>query len=119
VGDPKEHPPTSGVPNEGVFEDLRYPSLLARCRADAFTGSIQMQSGGAVRTVYLRDGLPVAFHSSEPGERIGKVLMNQRRITEDQYMKATTRSVERSIKLTDALVELGLMDAETIRSAHV
>lgn len=104
----------AGVPTEGVFEDLRYAALLARCRAELFTGAIQMQSGGATRTVYLKDGLPVAFHSSEPGERIGKVLMNQGRITEDQYMKATTRSVERSIKLTDALVELGLMDAETV-----
>lgn len=106
--------PGAGVPSEGVFEDLRYAALLARCRAELFTGAIQMQSGGATRTVYLKDGLPVAFHSSEPGERIGKVLMNQGRITEDQYMKATTRSVERSIKLTDALVELGLMDAETV-----
>lgn len=117
AGGPDAGRPTgtgAGVPTEGVFEDLRYAALLARCRAELFTGAIQMQSGGATRTVYLKDGLPVAFHSSEPGERIGKVLMNQGRITEDQYMKATTRSVERSIKLTDALVELGLMDAETV-----
>jgi tetratricopeptide (TPR) repeat protein len=114
LADPTAKPITTGVPTEGVFEDLRYPALLARCRADAFTGAIQMQSGGANRTVYLKDGLPVGFHSSEPGERIGKVLVNQGRITEDQYMKATTRSVERSIKLTDALVELNLMDSETI-----
>lgn len=105
---------TGGVPGEGVFEDIRYPALLARCRAEAFTGAIQMQSGGATRNVYLKDGLPVAFHSSEPGERIGKVLVTQGRISDAQYMQATTRSVERSIKLTDALVELGWMDAETI-----
>lgn len=105
---------TGGVPSEGVFEDIRYPALLARCRAEAFTGAIQMQSGGATRNVYLKDGLPVAFHSSEPGERIGKVLVTQGRISDAQYMQATTRSVERSIKLTDALVELGWMDAETI-----
>jgi tetratricopeptide (TPR) repeat protein len=105
---------TGGVPSEGVFEDVRYPVLLARCRAEAFTGAIVMQSGGATRNVYLKDGLPVAFHSSEPGERIGKVLVTQGRITDAQYMQATTRSVERSIKLTDALVELGWMDAETI-----
>lgn len=105
---------TGGVPTEGVFEDIRYPALLARCRAEAFTGAIMMQSGGASRNVYLKDGLPVAFHSSEPGERIGKVLVTQGRISDAQYMQATTRSVERSIKLTDALVELGWMDAETI-----
>ncbi len=113
-GDGKERTLGPGVPTEGVFEELRYPALLARCRAEAFTGAIQMQSGGALRTVFLRDGLPVAFHSSEPGERIGKVLSTQGRITEAQYGSATVRSVERSIKLTDALVELGYMDAETI-----
>ena len=109
--------PTStgqGVPAEGVFEDLRYPALLARARAEAFTGSIAMATGGATRTVYLKDGLPVAFSSSEPGQRIGKVLVSQGRITDEQYMKAATRMVEKSIKLTDALVELGLIDAESL-----
>ncbi len=109
--------PTSsgqGVPAEGVFEDLRYPALLARCRAEAFTGSLVMQAGGTQRTVFMKDGLPVAFSSSEPGQRIGKVLVAQGRITDEQYMKAATRMVERSIKLTDALVELNLIDAESL-----
>jgi hypothetical protein len=103
-----------GVPAEGVFEDVRYPALLARCRAEAFTGAIVMQTGGATRSVFLKDGLPVAFSSSEPGQRIGKLLVAQGRITDEQYMKAATRMVERSIKLTDALVELGLIDAESL-----
>jgi hypothetical protein len=105
---------SGALPSEGVFEDVRYPALLARCRAEGFTGAIVMQSGGATRTVHVRDGLPVAFTSSEPGERIGKVLVTQNRITDEQYMKAATRMVERSIKLTDALVELNLIDAETL-----
>ncbi|HEY1100920.1 MAG TPA: DUF4388 domain-containing protein, partial [Myxococcota bacterium] len=109
--------PTSsgqGVPADGVFEDLRYPTLLARCRAEAFTGAVVMQTGGTQRTVYMKDGLPVAFSSSEPGQRIGKVLVSQGRITDEQYMKAATRMVEKSIKLTDALVELNLIDAESL-----
>jgi hypothetical protein len=105
---------TQGVPTEGVFEDLRYPALLARCRAEGFTGSIVLQTGGAPRTVFLKDGLPIAFSSSEPGQRIGKLLVAQGRITDEQYMKAATLMVERSIKLTDALVELRLIDAETL-----
>lgn len=112
-----EAPSTSGgqgVPSEGVFEDLRYPALLARARSEAFTGAVIMATGGSTRTVYLKDGLPVAFSSSEPGQRIGKVLVSQGRITDEQYMKAATRMVEKSIKLTDALVELGLIDAESL-----
>jgi len=105
---------SQGVPTDGVFEDLRYPALLARFRAEAFTGSLVMPSSGTTRTVYLKDGLPVAFSSSEPGQRIGKVLVSQGRITDEQYMKAATRMVEKSIKLTDALVELNLIDAESL-----
>jgi hypothetical protein len=105
---------SQGVPADGVFEDLRYPALLARFRAEAFTGSLVMLAAGTTRTVFLKDGLPVAFTSSEPGQRIGKVLVAQGRITDEQYMKAATRMVEKSIKLTTALVELGLIDAESL-----
>jgi hypothetical protein len=114
MGDAPSTTSQGGVPSEGVFEDLRYPALLARCRAEAFSGSLVMQAGGSTRTVFMKDGLPVAFSSSEPGQRIGKVLVAQGRITDEQYMKAATRMVEKSIKLTDALVELNLIDAESL-----
>lgn len=103
-----------GLPDEGVFEELRYPLLLSRCRFEAFTGSIEMPTEGATRTVFIRDGLPVGYQSSEPGERIGKQLVSQGRISDDDYVKAATRMVERGIKLTDALVELGLIEAEAL-----
>lgn len=114
MGDAPSTTSQGGVPSDGVFEDLRYPALLARCRAEAFSGSLVMQAGGSTRTVFMKDGLPVAFSSSEPGQRIGKVLVSQGRITDEQYMKAATRMVEKSIKLTDALVELNLIDAESL-----
>lgn len=104
-----------GLPNEGVFEELRYPALLSRARTEAFTGSIRMQlPGDTTRTIYVRNGLPVGFTTSEPGEKIGKVLVSQGRISDDQYVKAATRMVERGIKLSEALVDLGLIDAETL-----
>ncbi len=115
LGEPRGMPSGQGVPQEGVFEDVRYPALLARCRSDAFTGAVHFQVGGTMRTVYLRDGLPVGYSTNEPGEKIGKVLVAQGRITDEQYVKAATRMIERGIKLTEALVELGLIDAEALQ----
>lgn len=104
-----------GVPAEGVFEDLRYPQLLSLCRGEGFTGAIKLQVGGTnTRTVFLRDGLPIGYASSEPGERIGRMMVEQKRITDDQYIKAATVMVERGIKLTEALVELGFIEGETL-----
>ncbi|MCP4499242.1 MAG: hypothetical protein GY822_04645 [Deltaproteobacteria bacterium] len=102
------------LPESGVFEELRYPALLSRCRFQAFTGALEMPQGGVSQTVFIKDGLPVGFSSSEPGERIGKMLVSQGRISDDDYVKAATRMVERGIKLSEALVELGLIDAEAL-----
>lgn len=113
--EPSPGSPGDGVPAEGVFEEVRYPALLARCRGEGFTGAIKFQIGGAnTRTVYLRDGLPVGYASSEPGERIGKMMVAQGRISDEQYIKAATVMVERGIKLTEALVELGFIEGETL-----
>jgi DNA-binding MarR family transcriptional regulator len=107
--------PSDGVPSEGVFEDLRYPALLARARAEAWSGTIKMQLAGDVtRTIFIKKGLPVAFTTSEAGDKIGRVLVATGRITDEQYVKAATRMVERGIKLADALVDLGLLDKETL-----
>ncbi|MFZ9887622.1 MAG: DUF4388 domain-containing protein [Myxococcota bacterium] len=104
-----------GMPAEGVFEDLRYPQLLARARHEGFTGAIKLQLGSAnTRTVFLRDGLPVGYASSEPGERIGRMMVEQKRITDEQYIKAATMMVEQGIKLAEALVELGFIEGETL-----
>ncbi len=107
--------PEDEMPKEGVFEDFRYPILLARARKLAWTGSIKMQlPGDTTRTIYLKNGLAVGYATSEPGEKVGKMLVRQGRLTDEDYVKAATRMVERGIKLHEALVELGLIDAETL-----
>jgi|GEM_PF-891393 len=105
---------SDALPESGVFEEIRYPALLSRCRFQAFSGALEMSQGSVSRSVFIKDGLPVGYSSSEPGERIGKMLVSQGRISDDDYVKAATRMVERGIKLTEALVELGLIEAEAL-----
>lgn len=104
------------LPTEGVLEDIRYAQLLKLCRQARFEGAIEFHVATGTRHVYFKAGAPVAFSSNEPGERIGKVLVNQGRITTEQYNRAATLIVERGLKLSDALVELGVIDHDTLAS---
>ena len=115
TADPSLRGAGGGVPGEGLFEEIRYPSLLSICRAEFFSGRLRFQVGGVnTHTVFIRNGLPVGFSSSEPGERIGKTMVAQGRITDEQYIKAATVMVERGIRLADALVELDFIEGETL-----
>ena len=113
--EPADNKSSEGVPEEGALEDIRYPVLLSRCRSEGYTGTIVLHIGDqATRTIYLKDGLPVGFASSEPGERIGKMMVEQGRITDEQYVKASMAMVERGIRLTEAMVELGFIEGEKL-----
>ena len=110
-----QSPDQSALPNEGMLEETRYPELLSFFRSQGLSGSLEIAlQVGTTRTVFVKDGSPVAHTTSEPGERIGKVLVTQGRISDEQYVKAATRMVERGISLSDALVELRLVDSQTL-----
>ena len=108
--DNDESPP----PNEGRFEHLPYPRLLGRLLQTRFTGAMSLRSGSVVRDIYFVEGKPVAYTSAERGDRLGRILVEQGRISEDQYLTAARRMVERGQKLTEALLELGFIDAERL-----
>ncbi|MFH1810942.1 MAG: DUF4388 domain-containing protein [Pseudomonadota bacterium] len=98
--------------SEGRFEQIPYPRLLGRLLKHRFAGSMSLRTGATTREIFFNEGRPVAYSSASPGERLGQILVEQKRITEQQYMTAARRMVERGVKLTDALLELGYIDTQ-------
>lgn len=103
---------TQPLGDEGRFEVVPYAVLLGRLRRHRFSGVLAISAGSVTREIFVVEGLPVAYASAAPGERLGRILVEQQHITEEQYLKATSRMVERGVKLTDALLELGYIDSE-------
>ncbi|MBI5495801.1 MAG: tetratricopeptide repeat protein [Deltaproteobacteria bacterium] len=104
------------MPKEGQLETFPYGRILVRALKDRFSGRLNLRSGTAKREVYFEDGAPVAYSSSEPGERLGRVLVTNGIITEDQYLAAARAMVERGAKLTEALLEMGALDSQRLQT---
>lgn len=107
-------PDLDPAPSEGRFEQLPYPRLLSRLLRNAFTGALSLRDNGGPREIFFASGKPVAYTTAAPGELLGRILVEQRRITEEQYLTAARRMVERGVRLTDALMELGYIDNEQL-----
>lgn len=105
LGEDREPPPA-----EGRFEQVPYPRLLARLLHHEFTGAVAIRAGQARREIFFDNGQPVAAASASPGEHIGRILVEQGRISEEQYLKAARRMVEHGVRLTEALLEMGYID---------
>lgn len=103
------------APKEGSLESYPYAKLLVRLMRQKFSGRVQLKTGNARREVYYDAGAPAAFSSSEPGERLGRVLVTQAIISEEQYLEAARAMVERGAKLTEALLEMGAITADRLQ----
>lgn len=103
------------APKEGSLDQYPYARLLVRLLRNRFTGRVLLKTGTAKREVYFDQGAPVAFSSSEPGERLGRVLVTSGIITEEQYLAAARAMVEQGQKLTEALLEMGAISNERLQ----
>ncbi|MEW5853670.1 MAG: DUF4388 domain-containing protein, partial [Myxococcota bacterium] len=103
------------LPKEGNLEQVAYARILVRLLKERFTGRLSLRTGSAKREVYFENGAPAAYSSSEPGERLGRVLVTRNCITEEQYLAAARAMVERGAKLTEALLEMGAVDSARLQ----
>ena len=105
---------SNNLPQQGNFQDHSYSSLLANMWRNNFTGALHMKQGDIERITFFKNGSPVGQSSSEPGDPIGKVLVENNIITSEEYLRAATHMVEKGIQLSAALVDLDLVDKETL-----
>jgi hypothetical protein len=110
VAHPPRRPVASHSPNPvtaGPLEPARFAKALFQCLSKRVSGALVVVRPEETSTVYLEKGAPVHIESSIPGDQLGKALVARGRITEAQYSDGAKRSVERGVRLGQALVDLG------------
>ncbi len=85
-----------------------FPRLLADLWGEKATGVLRVHST-ATLIVYIVDGMLAYAEGGDLDTALGRMLLAQGRITEEQYDKAVQKGAEYGLKMGYVLIEMGLM----------
>jgi tetratricopeptide (TPR) repeat protein/CheY-like chemotaxis protein len=98
------------------------PELLVALRELGETGVLEIRAEGLCTRVFVRDGAPVFAEGGGLRETLGRLLVRQGALSEDQYVRVIERMTERLIeneatRMGEVLVELGLLSPQEVFTA--
>jgi tetratricopeptide (TPR) repeat protein len=90
------------------------PYLLGGMWQTSFTGTLFLSEGDIERSIILSAGQPVQVHSQLQDETLGRMLLEQERITEQQYDTMLTQMSHTGKPAGELLVAMNLMSAQEV-----
>lgn len=110
------------IPGEGSLAATSFSSLVFRARARSFTGRLDIDRDGVVRSVYFKDGLPDYATSSSSDEGLDAILVQQGHVKLNDLNEIVLHE-DYSGRLTEAILDENLVarhileqaEAETVR----
>jgi hypothetical protein len=107
----------------GLVSDLAalIRSLLA-LRSDRRSGVLTIDAEGGRTLVYLREGVPVFAEEGSLGESLGRLLVRQKRLTQEQYTTVISKMTEalgknEQLRFGRVAVELGYLTEKEVSTA--
>jgi tetratricopeptide (TPR) repeat protein len=94
---------------QGILNEHPFPRLLNFLHEADQTGRLLLKHSGVSKTVYVVQGLAVNVESSLRDETLGRYLIKQGKITEDDYKKSIELMMEQGIQQGASLVKLGAL----------
>jgi DNA-binding response OmpR family regulator/tetratricopeptide (TPR) repeat protein len=102
---------------QGTIDAVGLPALFAYAVDASATGTLRLSRGMLNKLVYLREGRPVFVDSNVRNETLGAFLLNKQVIEEQSLIRALKHARATNLKLGEALIDLGLVDKQTIDAA--
>ncbi len=97
--------------------DLRtrpFPELLAELYRWKATGALLLKKGKVKKIVYLKEGYPVFVKSNLLGECLGKVLVRERMLNEEQCERSLNLMRSSGRQQGTVLIEMGLISPHNL-----
>jgi tetratricopeptide (TPR) repeat protein len=101
-------------PDEGEFTPDVLGQLLVRLQREKFTGLVEVAHEAERKNVYWTDGKPVFVQSTIPEESLGRMLLTDGVITEEQYKEAMVEMAETNKKFGTILANRGIVSSEDL-----
>ncbi len=108
-------PPTPPVlADEGEFDPEKLGLLLANLAREKVDGLLALTTGEEAKQIYFRQGRPVFAQSTNNEETLGRMLLADGILTDEQYREAMVRVGETGKKLGTVLTTLGYLTSEDL-----
>lgn len=102
------------LPEAGELADAPPEQLVGYAFRIRATGKLKTTAGGAVRTLYVKNGMPVYATSNVAKEQFSEMLVEDGRVTREQLDDATQAAKELKTTIGKLLVERDLLDNEEL-----
>jgi tetratricopeptide (TPR) repeat protein len=99
---------------KGLIKDFRLSDTLIGLRRSKKTGVLTFETGGIVKRVYLKNGDTIFSASDRKEDRLGELLLRERRITIEQYDRFMTEVRKAKQRQGAILVRLGYLTPQEL-----
>jgi hypothetical protein len=102
---------------QGRLATVDFAGLLSLLANLGKTGRLTVRHGDDERTVYFQDGEIVRAQSSDPGHRLGRILLRRKLLSEPQLDEANVLQVQTGKTFGSTLVDLGYLNENQLEEA--
>src|ERR687887_296113 len=105
-------PPTTAL--HGSFRDRPFPELLGEIHFRGATGALAVRRDPVEKTVYFRDGVPRSIKSNLVDECLGRVMVQERMISEAECEESLRRMKASGRKQGAELIAMGCISEHNL-----
>jgi DNA-binding response OmpR family regulator/tetratricopeptide (TPR) repeat protein len=106
--------PADTKKNRGNLKQTRFPVVLSELYRQKASGALFLRRDRVKKIIYLQDGYPTFVKSNLLSECLGRVLVRERLITEDECEVSLTKMKERGRQQGTVLIEMGCISPHNL-----
>ncbi len=108
--------PDAPLPRKGPLRETDWPLLLGILHRARARGKLYLKSGPVKKLVYFADGMPVQIKSNKARELLGKLLVEEGKITEKDLETSLKLMKDKNILQGQALVQMGVLSVKDLET---
>jgi tetratricopeptide (TPR) repeat protein len=90
---------------------------LISLHLEGFSGKVTIRQENLTKAIFFKKGQPIYVDSNVRSETLGQLLLEQKKLTESQYMMVLDKMEKTSRRQGDCIVELGYMSGYEVYEA--
>ncbi len=94
---------------KGRFREFKFADIMIGLQRSQKTGILTVEAGSTVKKLYINNGDIVFSASNRPEDRLGDLLLRERRITLEQYNHSVRELKKSSKRQGEILLRLGYL----------